>query len=278
MGNMFEALFFDTGRSRLTKLLCAVYIIIGGAVLPTGAIAQTKLSIAALTGANEEGGMLTSVVHAALRQEIADADYDLSVTADEIANQAAPLQDDVDMSFPWYRPDCEGNTRKSTQARSLCADFNWSDPLYHVVVGYFTAKNFDRRLTSHHHVYGTTLCILSDASPQLLRDVGISDLNTRLVVRPTSADCLTAVMQKEADVSLLPIGVAAAKVEELGLGEDITPNVQLDRVLTVHAIAPLASETADDDIGLLNDGLRKIRKSGEWFEIVEQFTLAQRAR
>lgn len=220
---------------------------------------------------NSDGGMLTAIMDAALRQEISAADYNVSIKSGGKGFQTAQGHAETQMSFPWYKPDCKGASFLTSHTKSLCTDFQWSDSLYEVIVGYFSAENYSRPLRGHHDVFGTTLCVPGVEFPRMLREVGISDLNTRVMVRKSPAACLTAVMKKEADLTLLPINMAAVEVEHLDLQGQIIPHAALDRVMTLHAIAPNASETAAEDIELLNTGLRKIRKSGEWFGLVEKF-------
>lgn len=220
---------------------------------------------------NSDGGMLTAIVDAALRQEISDVEYDVSINQGKSAFQEAKAHEDTQMSFPWYRPNCERGSFLTEHTKSLCDNFQWSESLYEVVVGYFSAKGYDRPLRRHPDVFGATLCVPGVEFPQMLHEVGVSDLNTRIIVRKSPAACLIAVKKKEADLALMPVSMAATEIEHLGLEDEIVPHVALDRVLSLHAIAPLTSESAADDVSLLNSGLQKIRKSGEWFNIVQDF-------
>ncbi len=220
---------------------------------------------------NSDGGMLTAIMDAALQQEISGASYNVSIASGKNAHQDALAHKGTQMSFPWYKPNCGGTSFLTSHTKSLCTDYRWSDSIYDMVVGYFSTKNYARPLRRHDDVYGATLCVPGVEFPQMLREVGISDLNTRIVVRKSPAACLTAVMKEEADLTLLPISMAATEVEHLGLEDQIVPYAALDRVMTIHAIAPVASDTSADDIALLNSGLQKIRQSGEWFETILKF-------
>lgn len=220
---------------------------------------------------NSDGGLLTAIVDAALRQEVSEAEYDVSIKNGKNAFKDAKAHEDTQMSFPWYKPNCEGGTFLTDHTKSLCEEYKWSESIYDVVVGYFSAKDYKRPLRRHHDVFGSTLCVPGVEFPQMLHEVGISDLNTRIIVRKSPAACLVAVKKKEADLTLLPISMAATEAEHLDLEDEIIPHVTLDRVMSLRAIAPLSSDTAGDDIALLNNGLGKIHKSGEWFDLVQKF-------
>ncbi len=257
-------------------LVVAVSVLTAGDVSPAKAADETTLSVAAIgevsREANEDGFMLAAIMDAALRKEISDDRFSVSTGNGTTSPRDALTQTDADLSFPWYKPNCDGNAFLTSYTTTLCTDFQWSDSIYEVVVGYFTAKDYDRPLRRHVDVYGTTLCVSGVVFPQMLHEVGISDLNTRVLVRRTPAACIQAVNANEADVTLLPISRASVEVERLDLVDEIVPNLTLDRVLSLHAIAPRTSETAAQDLELLNSGIRKIRKNGEWFEIIATFS------
>ena len=65
--------------------------------------------------------------------------------------------------------------------------------------------------------------------------------------------------------------MAAIEVKHFGLEGKIKAHDHLDRVMTLHAVASKGLISADEDIALFNRGLKSLRKTGEWFEIVQKF-------
>lgn len=294
-------IYFAATRQRaiMIRLSCAVAAAIGLGAL-TNADAATKLTVTAvgstaaapsedegiLTGRaprqsaandfhdfvcafNSSGGMLTAIVNAALGAEMDDGEFSVSIDSGKQAQGATRIASDL--SFPWYKPNCARPSYLTAHTRALCKDFVWSEPIYEMLVGYFSAVDYDRPLDRHEDVFGTTLCLAGREFPEMLHEVGLSNLNTRLMFEKSPAACLGAVADGRADLTLLPINMAAVEMDHFGLRDRIIGHHHLDRVMTLHAVASQDSLNASDNIALFNRGLESLRGSGEWFEIVEKF-------
>lgn len=220
---------------------------------------------------NSDGGMLTAILNAALSEVLPADGFSVSLDSGPKAKTASSGGGASRLSFPWYKPNCQAASFLTKHTTALCNDFHWSQPIYEMIVGYFSAQDYDRPLDNQDDVFGTTLCLAGKEFSQMLHEVGLSDLNTRLVYRKSPAACLKAVVAKEADLTLLPINIAALETEHLALTDQIKAYYHLDRLMSLHAIAAKTSPTALDDIAVLNNGLLALRESGAWFEIIEEF-------
>ena len=177
-----------------------------------------------------------------------------------------------DLGFPWFRPTCELMAKLeelSPDDAWLCKNYNFSEPFYEFVYGFFTPKGA-------YTVARTTFLDFSDAricrpaGPSIM-DLKINGLDGEEVtfVRPeTLAECFALLQAGEVDAVSGEAFEAENLLAELGLFDEVEELPNLGLLQTVHAIAHNARPGADDALATMNKGLIELKVSGEWFRIV----------
>ncbi len=243
---------------------------------------------------NEDGGMITKIVNQAMATVIAPDDFQVSfVTAGShghakadvrktaslkaLDDQRETLLADIlakerrKLTFPWYRPNCSAPTFLTDHTRDLCDNHQWSEPLYEVLIGTFVRSDFGIQHTKHTDLYGRTICQSGEELPRMLHERGVSDLNARLIWGPSPKRCFDKLLSGEADAAIMPLLTGARLQREHSEFEEIQSAFKLDVKMTIHAISAADDKPSAKHIKALNLGIKNLRASGEWEEIVEEF-------
>ncbi len=172
-------------------------------------------------------------------------------------------------SFPWSKPDCDQPAALSEHDRNRCENYNFSDPFYEVVDGFFArnGSGYDIAL-KYEELFGTRICRPEGYSTAHLDAAGLSEPVVKMYRPAQVRECFDALMAGSVDVISLDSMVAADTIATLGLTEEVVENQNLGAVkelyVLVHKNHPRGKETLD----LLNAGLREMVSSGEWYDIV----------
>jgi polar amino acid transport system substrate-binding protein len=172
-------------------------------------------------------------------------------------------------SFPWSKPDCDQPDALSEHDKNRCENYNFSDPFYEVVDGFFarTGSGYDTTL-KYEELFGTRICRPEGYSTAHLDAVGLSEPMIKMYRPAQVRDCFDGLMAGSIDVIALDSMVAADTISTLGLTDQVVENPNLGAVkelyVLVHKNHPRGQETLD----LLNAGLREMVNSGEWYDIV----------
>lgn len=208
-----------------------------------------SLFIALLEGSMREG-LLIATFAALGSQEIA-------------AHQ--PFPDDGDpkeVSFPWVRSDCVDAPRRRG---ILCANALWSDPLFDLTSGVYAVQG---GLDDLADVGPTGLCISDQSRAAAMQSGLLTPGMLGQVSGGSSEDCLA---------TLRANGVAAVIVPDIDAAAENRLNPDAPRLQklpgaafsdTVHAVVDNRNPNARRILKRLNDGLKEIRISGEWYQIV----------
>lgn len=245
---------------------------------PAAAAAETPIlqrvtpRLSVMTGIRElacnidrEGGMLTSIINAALAEERPTTSYAIDFVVGDNPH-ARQLSDPAlnPLSFPWYRPDCVKPLDDRDAA--LCDDFAWSESLYDMLVGYHSLASANLRLAGLDDLDGASVCVPSDELARHLRREGV-DRIAALEVRATPEACVAALRSGDVEFVFLPLATA----EAMNRTGDLAAHEALDTALTVHAIAPKSDPQSVAALEMLGAGLGTIRDNGKWFEIIARF-------
>jgi polar amino acid transport system substrate-binding protein len=223
-----------------------------------------------------EQGMLTEVVSRALDHAAPERERRIAFVGDWSAHLDVLLPDGAfDIGFPWFKPDCSRMELLGEEMRRRCTDYNWSQPLHELVVGYFVrAGSGIEGATDYDDLLGLTFCRPEGYYGFDLEQKGLSAPRIALLTPATPADCLRALADGEADVVSLSVTLVEAEIAELGLAGRIAELPELADILTLHALAPKSNPSGRAYLTLVNRGLREMRESGEWFRVVARHLAA----
>lgn len=235
----------------------------------TGFTASSEIE-AFVCSFNEEGGMITEIIRAALTASGQPSDPALEFVSDPLTVDLAGTARSGRIVFPMYKPRCDEPSLLNDHTAELCRDLVWSDPVFHVVMSGYVASDQEWVPTGNSQLIGRTICQPHGQSAFYLRERGISDLNARVVEAPSPTACLRHVAAGGSDVAILPMLTATTAIKKAKLADAVRYVETLDTVLSVHAIASSEMEASAESIAALNRGLESIRAKGEWFEIVKE--------
>jgi len=224
------------------------------------------------------GGMVTQLVEMAIFRADPAIPYNLTFINDWQAHIDALLPSQAyDLSFPWVRPDCEGDVMLSAGDLSRCENFEFSAPLYEIVDGYFA--NADSALvaaTSYTAFEGTRICRPEGYTTGVLDAAGLSVPKIELLRPASVVDCFEALEAGKVDLVSIDAEVGDSAIAELGLVGEFAQNPHLTTFLSLHVIAHKSNARAVAMIQQLNSGIAEMYESGEWYDIVSS-TLSQSA-
>ncbi|WP_420011088.1 peptidoglycan-binding protein LysM [Tateyamaria sp.] len=102
----------------------------------------------------ENGGLLADVVNVAMQAATGADGYDIHWINDWSAHLTPLLTEEMaDMSFPWARPDCEGEPDQDR-----CVNFHYSKPMFEYLILLFVDKDRPVVFAQDSDLEGRTLC------------------------------------------------------------------------------------------------------------------------
>lgn len=236
---------------------------------------EVKISILAASGQApfldedmQGGGMLAEITAAALGAVMKESDFRIDFINDRKAHLSPLLVDNVYvLSIGWMKPDCAGGNSLPEDFALLCNRFLWSDPLYEQVTGYYTLKSAPVP-ADHKALLGKTLCRPAGYSTAMMDAEGLTPPAIKLE-RPADAEtCLAMLLDGKVDAAVLATPVADAVLATTGKADQVTEQAALGSAATVHIIAYKENVDAVKNVMLVNEGLKRIRKDGEWYKII----------
>ena len=221
----------------------------------------------------EGGGIYTQLVTAAAKT----LEPDYKVTTTFVNDWGSHLENLVpnlafDGAFPWTRPDCEGGgDALSDNSKWRCNDFVHTDPFYEIVNVLFVAKSGSLETTEDaKDFHGKTICLPDAYTDQSLAFLGLKDGENIELFRPVSEmECMEAILAGSIDAAALELQQGTDLTKELGATDEITMNQNLLHVQPLNVFVSKDNPNKDEIVANLNQGLKNIRDSGEWFKIVE---------
>ncbi|MEM1345734.1 MAG: transporter substrate-binding domain-containing protein, partial [Pseudomonadota bacterium] len=181
-----------------------------------------------------------------------------------------------DIGFPWFRPNCDAPERLSAEMRRRCSDFVWSQPLHEVVVGVFVrAGDPLTRVSEYAALSGRSLCRPEGFQTLDLFQKGVVPASVRRVEAVDAKACMRQLVAGQVDAVALDIVKAEGVLGELGLFNAVAEAPALADIITLHAIAPRSNPFGRTYVTLLDRGLRDLRDSGAWFDIVARHLAGQ---
>ncbi len=216
----------------------------------------------------EQGGMLTEMVNLAMSKADNQTNYKIDFVNDW-GSHLTPLITDMayDFSIAWFKPNCAQINRLGGDSQFRCNNFDWTDPVYEQIFGYYTRAS-DPAPTSYESFSGKTICRPEGYATFMLEE---NDLKAPNIVleRPISpSECFAGLHEGRFDVVAIATETAVAAISELGVEDKTRFDENLSQVLTLHGVISKNHPQGQEMLGEFNSGLRKIKESGEWFQIV----------
>jgi len=225
-----------------------------------------------------QGGMLTEVVSVALSKVVGPNDFKIDFINDWSA-QIDPLITDgaYDVSLSWSQPNCDAALRLSVASRFQCNNLIWSTALYEHMIGYYTLATASAPL-SHSDLFGKTICRAEGHGLFALEEFDLQAPNVTVFSTNRTTDCFEAVMAGDADVVVMAADTAQGAMGALGLGDRFVRHEALDYRTTMHAVSSADNPDGVAHIALLDEGIRQLKDSGEWFAIIRRHLTEHRLK
>ncbi len=217
-----------------------------------------------------QGGLLTEIIELALVNADDQADYEIDFIND-IGAHLEPLitKQAFDVSIGQLQPACGDDAQLGAESEFLCSKFDFSDPMYEEIFGYYSAAR-DPEYTDHQELAGKTICRAADYTLVPLEAVNLAEPSIEVVRAPDAASCIDYVLAGDADVALVAIEVADARIKELNVRDDVQLHDDLSYIDFFHATVAKDNPRGDDILASINSGLRNIKASGLWFQTVRR--------
>jgi len=217
------------------------------------------------------GGMLTEIVDNALSKADENLDFRIDFINDWSKHLSIllPLRK-YDLGFPWYKPDCSQMSKLGSGSRNRCENYHFSDPLYEVVVSYFSLKSKNLNVSQSSDLKGMTLC---RPSGYFKFDLEIKDLtppNVTLLQPDGIDDCFRMLRNGEVQIVTINTQVADSAIKRLEINGELVQHQELATIETLHVVAHKKHARAQPLLLRVNQGLRALQQAGQYGEIAEK--------
>jgi polar amino acid transport system substrate-binding protein len=216
------------------------------------------------------GGMITNLVSRALNAAAPGQKSRVAFVNDWASHLNYLLPEGAfDVSFPWYKPDCSKADKLNAEMQKRCAEFQFSNPIFEVRVGFYTqAGNALVETGTLAALSGKRLCHPSGHFTFDLEQIGLVEPNVSIETQYTSKECFVRLVKGQVDVVALDKSEGDEQLRQLGIAKAITEIGDLESVQTLHALVSKQNPNGLDHLELINRGLVELMASGKWFEVV----------
>jgi polar amino acid transport system substrate-binding protein len=215
------------------------------------------------------GGLMVDIMQQVMKAANPAEGYAFHWVNDRAAHRNPLLSNTLlDVGMPWLRPDCEGSPEIP-----ICKNFNFSKPMFEFLFLLFTHKDKPVTFNSDADIVGLTLCRPAGFSTHDLEGGGrkwVSQKKINLVRPRTIEDCFNLLKQGEIDAVVINEFVGRAAIKDMNI-KDIVKIVD-SRPLSIGSLGALIHKShprGAELIAMINDGLLKTRKSGEYQKVIE---------
>ncbi|MEO0387865.1 MAG: transporter substrate-binding domain-containing protein [Pseudomonadota bacterium] len=223
-----------------------------------------------LDESNPQGGLLTEIAELALVNASGKPDYQIDFINDFGAHlDPLILRNAFDVSIGQLQPDCADPAQLGSESRFLCDQFEFSDPMYEEIFGYYSAAS-DPEFTAHQDLAGKTICRAEDYTLVPLEAVGLSEPAVNIVRAGDAASCIDMVLAGNADIALVAVEVADVRIRELNARGSVQLHDDLSYIDFFHATVAKTNPRSAEILSAINSGLKTIKESGLWFQTVRR--------
>lgn len=223
----------------------------------------------------EKGGMITEITDAALASVLDESQYRIDFINDWSAHIDPLLKDNAyDFGLSWFRPNCDVIDKLSGDNRFRCESLVFSDPLFEQIIGYYARSDDPSLPVTHADLLGKTICRPAGYSTFMLEEYDLIEPNVTMKKPDGPEDCFEMLDKGEADIVVIASTVADNTVAGMNMMDRFQELPQLAYIATLHAITSKDNPNRDANIAAINQGIRNVRESGNWFEIVQRHLTA----
>ncbi|MEP3428366.1 MAG: transporter substrate-binding domain-containing protein [Roseibium sp.] len=220
----------------------------------------------------EFGGMLTAVVQEAFDQSNNERTAKVVFINDWGSHLETLLPDHkYDFGFPWYRPDCSDPGALSASMRKRC-DLIWSDPLFSVIIGFYTLSTASDIPQDFAGLQEKRLCRPAGYFTFDLEQNGLVPGKTIELSQPNGVDdCFEKLEKGEVDFVTINRFTAEKAIASTGLDGLVVP---IDSIVTsqeLHLVGHKTNRAAVKLIEQFNDGLSTLEENGRLSSITRYF-------
>jgi polar amino acid transport system substrate-binding protein len=217
-----------------------------------------------------QGGMITDLVSRALKAVAPGQQSRVTFVNDWAAHLNYLLPDGAfDVSFPWFKPDCSKSERLNAEMQRRCAEFEFSNPIFEVRVGFYTRLGDALvEIRSLAALSGKRLCRPNGQFTFDLEQIGLVEANVSVETQYTAQQCFVRLVEGQVDVVMLVKSEMDEQLRQLGIVDSVTEIDGLESAQTLHALVAKQSPNGQAHLDLINRGIAELMASGEWFEVV----------
>jgi polar amino acid transport system substrate-binding protein len=220
----------------------------------------------------EEGGMFTELVKKSMLRSDESREYSIDFVNDWGSHLSTLLPYNAfDLGFPWFKPDCSKIDKLSDAMRKRCLDFNFSNPFYEVVIGFFTKDGSPyAEAKKPQDIFGARLCRPEGYFTFDLEQEDLISPNITYNTPVQVSACFEGLQDGTYDIVTINVLIAEEEIAKLDSPDDYIELEQLATIQTLHVISPKTNPFGRTYLALLNKGLGDLSESGEWFSIVSR--------
>ncbi len=225
-----------------------------------------------------QGGMMTEVTNVAMSLAESKPSYKIDFINDWGAHLQPLITDHAyDFSLVWFKPNCAVIDKLGDGSKFRCNNLDWSQPMFEQIIGYYTRAGQPRPAV-HKDLFGLNICRPSGYSTFMMEEVDLVEPNISFTRENSPAGCFEGLVSGKYDVVVLAAEVAEGTIAEIGATEKVKFQDQLSYVATMHAVIAKTNPHAKEYLAALDDGITKLKESGEWFRIVTRHMAEHRAK
>ncbi|MBL9046841.1 MAG: transporter substrate-binding domain-containing protein [Tabrizicola sp.] len=216
------------------------------------------------------GGMFVRLATTALQRAGNTYSYKSSFVDDVVSHIDTLLPSGAfDVGIAWDIEDCSNVDLLPELSRKLCTEYNFSDPIYEIVYSYATLTDSPyAEARAYADFAGAKMCRPAAwASSDLIRN-GLVEPTVTWVRPEGFTDCYEMLLKGEVDVYAMDIEFIADNARNLGGGDEITVSSSLTEFMPQGFIVLKTNPRGEEILTAINAGLREMRETGEWYDIV----------
>lgn len=219
----------------------------------------------------QNGGMITEIVSTAMETQRGPDGHKIDFINDYSSHLQTLVADIAyDFAFAWFRPNCDKIEKLGAESQFRCNSLEWSDPLFEQIIGYYMRADEANVPATHADLMGRSICRPKGFALFMMEEFDLVEPAILLKQPINTADCFEMLTAGEVDVVVLATMVADGTIAAGGMADQIAEQPQLSSVATMHAVTSINNPNKETQLTVLNEGIRDVRESGAWFEIVQR--------
>ena len=239
---------------------------------------QDDADIKLVTGSNyapftdqdwPNNGMMFELVNAAFEEAPSPLPFSI-VWENDWSKHLFPMLDSkqVDMGFPWYRPNCEAEPQNER-----CANFHFSKSVFDILVLIYVNAETPFDFDKDEDLFGKTICREKGYFTHDLDGPDrrwVTDGKITLVRADTTDDCFRMVAAGDVDAVSVNEFLGTGKLKELSLQEKV---VALERPVGTQGLHVVISKRhwrGTTNLYRFNAGLEQLKKTDRYDAIVSR--------